>query len=191
MFKCPYANVAAVLVDCIRTDTVAAWSSDESMDASRTFSNSMPPSALLSTDHVGEVAYKSRAIVDFAVDVLAQAAERDLLLHADLMASCLSLYRFIRIRDKVGTFDPNTLQWSQYSTTRTVEQDNQTGVLDHDEARAAIFARVHKRLHQKIHEDGVPEGSNSAASPSGHAAPAHLFLLEAALTSTLSLDGPV
>lgn len=40
-------------------------------------------------------------VVEFASSMLHQAAERDLVLHADLIASVLSLLRFVSIRDKV------------------------------------------------------------------------------------------
>jgi hypothetical protein len=115
-------------------------------------------------------AYTSNATVEFVNSILAQAAERDLIPHADLIASCLSLYRFLHIRDK----------------------ENRTGIHSGNEAVLAIFSRIQRRLQQKLEVDVPMEQSieqhshvstNSASSP-------HLFLLEAALSSTLSLLEP-
>lgn len=115
-------------------------------------------------------AYASSAIVELVNGVLAQAAERDLVLHADLIASCLSLYRFLYIRDK----------------------ENRTGIHNQNEATFAVFSRIQRRLKQKLDED-VP--MEQAMDHHGHGltdpgTSPHLFLLEAALSSTLSLCEP-
>ncbi|EEY57783.1 uncharacterized protein PITG_00361 [Phytophthora infestans T30-4] len=108
--KCPYGNVAAVLVDFVRNDAVHAWSS-----------STTPQSP-----------FQTTAICILLQDTLTQSAERDLVLHADLIASCLSLLRFLYIRDKDNS-----------TGIRTKSIDG--GVWD-------VLTRINKRLQLKIQE---------------------------------------
>ncbi|KAE9101317.1 hypothetical protein PF010_g14492 [Phytophthora fragariae] len=145
ILQCPYGNVAAVLVDFVRGDAVQAWySSDKSQQSP----------------------FKTSAIRLLLQDALAQAAERDLVLHADLVASCLSLLRFLYIRDK----------------------DNETGIRTKttDCTIWEVLARFSKRLQVKIEETvsghGGEGGSHSVDNDF-----THLMILEASLGSTLEL----
>ncbi|TMW56410.1 hypothetical protein Poli38472_006420 [Pythium oligandrum] len=75
--RCPYGNVAAILVDQLRSDAFRAWTS-------------------------GEPSPHSEEPIRLLIEKLVlQTAGRDLKLNADLLASILSLLRFIIIRDKV------------------------------------------------------------------------------------------
>lgn len=112
-------------------------------------------------------AYTSKVVVEFVNGVLAQAAERDLVLHADLIASCLSLYRFLHIRDK----------------------EDRTGIHKDNQAALAVFSRIQRRLQQKLGED-VPMEQATEHHTHASTDTSHLFLLEAALSSTLSLLEP-
>ncbi|POM75928.1 Hypothetical protein PHPALM_6901, partial [Phytophthora palmivora] len=145
IMKCPYGNVAAVLVDFVRGDAVKVWSASE-------MSQQSP--------------FKSRAICLLLQDMLIQAAERDLVLHADLIASCLSLLRFLYIRDK----------------------DNATGVRTKTTACGIweVLVRISKRLHVKI-EESTSNRSNEARSHSIDNDFTHLLILEASLGSTMEL----
>ncbi|KAL3671640.1 hypothetical protein V7S43_003553 [Phytophthora oleae] len=145
IIKCPYGNVAAVLVDFIRGDAVQAWSSSEV--------NPQTP-------------FKTTEICSLLQDALSQAAERDLVLHADLIASCLSLIRFLFIRDK----------------------DNSTGIRSKmaDHGVWSVLARINKRLQVKVEVSA----SGQSGEPGPHSVDmdiTHLMILEASLTSTLEL----
>ncbi|KAG2769422.1 hypothetical protein PC129_g13147 [Phytophthora cactorum] len=142
--KCPYGNVAAVLVDFVRSDAVQAWSSSKS---------------------TLESPFKMVAISSLLQDTLAQSAERDLVLYADLIASCLSLLRFLYIRDK----------------------DNITGIRSKttDGGIWDVLPRISKRLQLKIEES--TSGDSHAGSHSVENDFTHLMILEASLGLTLEL----
>ncbi|KAG6597770.1 uncharacterized protein IUM83_07794 [Phytophthora cinnamomi] len=142
IMQCPYGNVAAVLVDFVRGDAVQAWSSSGKTEQSP---------------------FKKSAIRLLLEDALSQAAERDLVLQADLVASCLSLLRFLYIRDK----------------------DNETGIRTKTTDRTVweVLMRISKRLQVKIEEcHGGDHGSHSVDNEF-----THLMILEASLGSTLEL----
>ncbi|KAF4142207.1 putative YAP/Alf4/glomulin family protein [Phytophthora infestans] len=141
--KCPYGNVAAVLVDFVRNDAVHAWSS-----------STTPQSP-----------FQTTAICILLQDTLTQSAERDLVLHADLIASCLSLLRFLYIRDKDNS-----------TGIRTKSIDG--GVWD-------VLTRINKRLQLKIQES--TSGHSNAGTHSIGNDFTHLMILEASLGSTLEL----
>ncbi|KAG7387727.1 hypothetical protein PHYPSEUDO_013732 [Phytophthora pseudosyringae] len=144
VMKCPYGNVAAALVDFIRGDAVQVWSSSEI--------NPQTP-------------FTTAAICLLLQDALSQAAERDLVLHADLIASCLSLVRFLYIRDK----------------------ENETGIRTKTAGEIwDVLTRISKRLQAKIGE-ATAGHSGEAGSHSVESAFTHLMILEASLSSTLEL----
>lgn len=66
-------------------------------------------------------------VVDFASGMLHQAAERNLVLHADLIAGILSLLRFLTIRDKVFHIDFDKFH---YEYSRVVLHKNRTTQLE-------------------------------------------------------------
>ncbi|KAL7693000.1 putative YAP-binding/ALF4/Glomulin [Plasmopara halstedii] len=139
IIECPYGNVAAILMDFVRNDTVQAWSSIYTLSQSP---------------------FKTSAICSLLYKTLAQAAERDLVLQADLIASTLSLLRFLYIRDK----------------------DNTTGLrsISNDRDISQVMTRINKRLHLTIQES-----AKSIESDSFHRDFAQLLILEASLASTL------
>ncbi|KAL4115956.1 hypothetical protein PRIC2_012958 [Phytophthora ramorum] len=145
IMKCPYGNVGAVLMDFVRGDAVQVWSSSEM--------NQQSP-------------FKTTAICFLLQDTLGQTAERDLVLHADLIASCLGLLRFLYIRDK----------------------DNETGVRTKtsDCSVWKVLTQLSKRLRVKI-EDTAPSHGVGAESHSAENDFMHLMILEAALGSTLEI----
>lgn len=113
ILKCPYANVGAVLVDEVRANTVRVWSSMDENSTSRTYHGAClyTNSFLLLLNQTDNAVYMFMLPHHSAFttqetgvllrDVLLQASERDLVMQADLIASCSSLLRFLYIRDKV------------------------------------------------------------------------------------------
>ncbi|CAI5703177.1 unnamed protein product [Peronospora effusa] len=142
IMKCPYGNVSAVLVDFVREDAVQAWSSSDSSE---------------------KYPFKTAAICLLIQDVLSQTEERDLVLQTDLLASCLSLVRFLYICDK----------------------GNETGICTKS-VYCGIWeglVRISKRLHRKIEETT----SRHNAKAGLHFIENNYTVLEAALGSTLEL----
>ncbi|OWZ23664.1 hypothetical protein PHMEG_0001437 [Phytophthora megakarya] len=143
IMKCPYGNVGAVLLDFVRGDAVKVWSASGM--------NEQSP-------------FKSTAVCLLLQGTLSQAAERDLALYADLIASCLSLLRFLYIRDKDNT-----------TGVRTKNAD--CGIWE-------VLARISTRLLVKINE------STSYGESGPHCIDndfTHLMILEASLSSTMGL----
>ncbi|CAI5704472.1 unnamed protein product [Peronospora farinosa] len=142
IMKCPYGNVSAVLVDFVREDAVQAWSSSDSSE---------------------KYPFKTAAICLLIQDVLSQTEERDLVLQTDLLASCLSLVRFLYVCDK----------------------GNETGICTKS-VYCGIWeglVRISKRLHRKIEETT----SRHNAKAGLHSIENNYTVLEAALGSTLEL----
>ncbi|TDH65393.1 hypothetical protein CCR75_001368 [Bremia lactucae] len=141
IIMCPYGNVAAVLMDVVRRDTVQAWSSSE-----------INP----------ESPFMSSAMTLLLYETLNQSAERDLILQTDLIASGLSLFRFLYIRDKLNV-------------TGIRMQTSERGLRE-------VLMRLRQRLQWIIQEITLSGGFSSAERNN-----MHLLLLEASLTSTLEL----
>uniref|UniRef100_M4B4G1 Uncharacterized protein n=1 Tax=Hyaloperonospora arabidopsidis (strain Emoy2) TaxID=559515 RepID=M4B4G1_HYAAE len=144
LMQCPYGNASAVLLDIVRDDAVRTWSLT---DASR----SSP--------------FTTVAIYLLLRDILSQAAERDLVFQADLLASCMSLVRFLYIRDK----------------------GNKTGIRSKafDCGIQEVLLRISKRLQVMI-DEALPYHVADAESCSAENFP-RLVIVEASLCSTLGL----
>ncbi|CAI5746672.1 unnamed protein product [Peronospora destructor] len=143
IMKCPYGNVSAVLVDFVRGDAVQAWSS---------------------SDTGQKYPFKTAAICLLIQDVLSQTVERDLVFQTDLLASCLSLVRFLYICDK----------------------DNETGICTKSVKCNIweVLVRISKRLRVEIEET---TSRHNAKAGLHFIENAHFMVLEAALGSTLEL----
>ncbi|KAF1334901.1 Yap-binding/alf4/glomulin, partial [Globisporangium splendens] len=157
ILTCPYANVGAVFVDELRSNVVHVW-------VSSLETNSASPFA---SQEVGNLVHA----------ILEQASERDLVLQADLVASCASLVRFLHIRDK----------------------DNRAGI--RSDNVTSMLQRIQGRVHARIRELTPPPSFSSddyhhhhrnhdSSSSHGHAYHTteefnRLLILEAVLASTL------
>ncbi|CAI5739144.1 unnamed protein product [Peronospora destructor] len=144
IMKCPYTtNVSAVLNDFVRGDAVQAWSS---------------------SDTGQKYPFKTAAICLLIQDVLSQTVERDLVFQTDLLASCLSLVRFLYICDK----------------------DNETGICTKSVKCNIweVLVRISKRLRVEIEET---TSRHNAKAGLHFIENAHFMVLEAALGSTLEL----
>ncbi|CAI5708243.1 unnamed protein product [Hyaloperonospora brassicae] len=144
LLTCPYGNASAALLDIVRENAVETWSSTRASPSSP---------------------FKTAAIYLLLCDVLRQAAERDLVFQADLLASSMSLVRFLYIRDK----------------------DNETGIRSEacEDGIQEVLLRIGRRLQVKM-DEAMPCHVVGAESYSAENVP-HLMIVEAALCSTLEL----
>ncbi|KAI9915911.1 hypothetical protein PsorP6_008282 [Peronosclerospora sorghi] len=144
LMKCPYANVSAVLMDFIRQDAVATWSWPD----------------------LTQTPFKTPAIWFLLHEIISQAAERDLALQADLLASCLSLVRFLLLRDE-----------SNITEIRSKKGDTNL---------RKPLSRIMDRLQVKMNETmSSPSADNG--SPCIPNEMTRFLVLEAALCSTMEL----
>ncbi|CAH0475774.1 unnamed protein product [Peronospora belbahrii] len=145
IMKCPYANVSAILVDFVRGDAIQAWSSSDT-------SNKYP--------------FKTTAICLLIQNVLSQTVERDLVSQADLLASCMSLVRFLYIRDKGNETGIRT-------------ESIICGIWD-------VLMCIDKRLQDATEATALYDTTETQLS-SVERSRTHLMVLKAALDSTLEL----
>ncbi|GAB9470466.1 Yap-binding/alf4/glomulin [Globisporangium polare] len=152
VIKCPYANASAVLIDTVRSNTVLSWASLDEHSASP---------------------FTNQEIGELLRDVLLHASERDLVMQADLVASCSSVLRFLYIRDKT----------------------NRTGVrCDGPDSIKVVLQRIEGRVRARIQELS-PQAHSHDDHHHSHGSHAHyhpseefnrLLILQAVLDSTLS-----
>lgn len=143
------------------------------------------------------------SIGEFIRDVLDQASERDMVLQADLIASCSSLLRFLCIRDKVKGSLLRVLRdlvrMVLTCSHAMLNQENRTGIRSEGVGSvSAVLQRIRGRLHARIHElTPPPAHDHQCVHPSTTSAGGHaqyhaddefnrLLILEAVLESTLT-----